>query len=128
LADDLIVTILILVPAAKALIKATRAIGDLRCPSLVSSASFAPATTVAPVDQLSVPSSLAASRFDINSSRQLNQLLEMIGLSRYVDLFYQNEVDLAMFTTLNDNDLQSMGISAFGTRKILLNAIQELRR
>lgn len=36
----------------------------------------------------------------------------------------KNEVDLAMFSTLNEQDLTSIGISAFGARKIMLNAIK----
>ncbi len=40
------------------------------------------------------------------------------------DLFVQNEVDLAMFTTLKDEDFISIGIRSFGARKIMLNAIQ----
>ncbi len=34
-----------------------------------------------------------------------------------------NEVDFTMFTTLNDADLVSIGISSFGARKIMMNAI-----
>ncbi|XP_057380112.1 protein bicaudal C homolog 1-like [Daphnia carinata] len=75
-----------------------------------------------------IPASLAASRFDENSSRLLSQLLENVGLSHYSNLFVQNEVDLAMFSTLKDEDLISIGISSFGARKIMLNAIRELRK
>ncbi|XP_046458668.1 protein bicaudal C-like [Daphnia pulex] len=75
-----------------------------------------------------IPASMAASRFDQNSSRHLSQLLDTVGLSHYADLFVQNEVDLAMFTTLKDEDFISIGIRSFGARKIMLNAIQELRR
>jgi hypothetical protein len=82
---------------------------------------------------------MAASRFDQNSSRHLSQLLDTVGLSHYAgrnlfvfifllhyfsDLFVQNEVDLAMFTTLKDEDFISIGIRSFGARKIMLNAIQ----
>ncbi|KAK4018783.1 hypothetical protein OUZ56_000825 [Daphnia magna] len=74
-----------------------------------------------------VPASLTASRFDQNSFRRLSDLLETVGLARYSDLFLQNEIDMAMFTTLNDDDLISLGITSFGARKIMLNAIQELR-
>ncbi|KAI9558095.1 hypothetical protein GHT06_014848 [Daphnia sinensis] len=80
-----------------------------------------------PLTESSIPS-LAASRFDRESSRHLSQLLETVGLCHYSDLFKQNEVDLAMFTTLKDEDLISIGIVSFGARKILLNVIQELRR
>ena len=41
-----------------------------------------------------------------------------------LELFLKNEVDMAMFTTLNDEDLISIGIASFGARKIMLNAIQ----
>ncbi|XP_045028339.1 protein bicaudal C homolog 1 [Daphnia magna] len=75
-----------------------------------------------------IPASLAASRFDQNSSRLLSQLLENVGLSHYSNLFVQNEVDLAMFSTLKDEDLISIGISSFGARKIMLNSIRELRK
>jgi hypothetical protein len=92
-----------------------------------------------------IPASMAASRFDQNSSRHLSQLLDTVGLSHYAgrnlffdnalialfvilfffsDLFVQNEVDLAMFTTLKDEDFISIGIRSFGARKIMLNAIQ----
>ncbi|XP_059352077.1 protein bicaudal C homolog 1-like isoform X2 [Daphnia carinata] len=74
-----------------------------------------------------VPASLTASRFDQNSFRRLSDLLETVGLAHYSDLFFQNEIDMAMFTTMNDEDLISLGITSFGARKIMRNAIQELR-
>nr|CAH0102887.1 unnamed protein product [Daphnia galeata] len=78
-------------------------------------------------DMYRVPPPPMTNRFDRNSARHLSQLLETAGLSHYSDLFLQNEVDLAMFTTLKDEDLISIGIRSFGARKILLNAIQEFR-
>ncbi|XP_057379746.1 protein bicaudal C homolog 1-B-like [Daphnia carinata] len=81
-----------------------------------------------PINETYNQPSLAASRFDLDSSRHLSQLLETVGLFHYSDLFKQNEVDLAMFTTLKDDDLITIGIVSFGARKILLNVIQELRR
>ena len=41
-----------------------------------------------------------------------------------LELFLSNEVDMAMFTTLNSQDLISIGIASFGARKIILNAIE----
>ena len=41
-----------------------------------------------------------------------------------LELFLSNEVDMAMFTTLNSQDLISIGIASFGARKIMLNAIE----
>lgn len=76
----------------------------------------------------SVPASLSAARFDLNSYRQLAMLLETLGLSHYAEIFLTNEVDLTMFSTLTNQDFISIGISSFGARKIMLNAIQEIRR
>ena len=42
----------------------------------------------------------------------------------YLELFLSNEVDMSMFTTLNSQDLISIGIASFGARKIMLNAIE----
>ena len=42
----------------------------------------------------------------------------------FSDIFLQNDVDLAMFTTLKEEDLASLGIRSYGARKILLNTIQ----
>ncbi len=50
--------------------------------------------------------------------------LLLVKVCIFVDLFLSNEVDMAMFTTLTDQDLISIGISSFGARKIMLNAIQ----
>ena len=40
------------------------------------------------------------------------------------DLFLENEIDLALFTTLTDENLLSIGVSAFGARKIMTSAIK----
>lgn len=81
----------------------------------------------AAVKESRIPASLSAARFDQNSFRHLTLLLETIGLSHYADLFLTNEIDLTMFTTLTDQDFVSIGIASFGARKIMLNAIQEMR-
>ncbi len=39
-------------------------------------------------------------------------------------VFIQNEIDLAMFTTLKGEDLVIIGIRSFGARKMMLSAIQ----
>ena len=41
-----------------------------------------------------------------------------------IDLFFHNEIDMAMFTTLKEEDLISIGITSFGARKIMLNSIK----
>ena len=39
-------------------------------------------------------------------------------------LFLRNEVNFALFKTLNEEDLISMGIVWFGARRMMLNAIK----
>lgn len=39
-------------------------------------------------------------------------------------LFLENEIDLALFTTLTDENLLSIGVLAFGARKIMTNAMK----
>lgn len=40
-----------------------------------------------------------------------------------LELFLANEVDLAMFTTLGDDDLKSIGVISYRARRIMLHAI-----
>jgi len=74
-----------------------------------------------------IPASLHALKFDANSFRQLCQLLKEIGLSEYSDVMLMNEVDLAMFSTLNEDDLKMIGVASFHSRKLMLQAIYKLK-
>lgn len=50
-------------------------------------------------------------------------------VSIIVELFYVNEVDLAMFSTLGDEDLKSIGVTSYRARRLMLHAIGgEFRR
>lgn len=40
------------------------------------------------------------------------------------DLFLANEVDLAMFTTLKDHDLKSIGVTSYRARRLMLHSIE----
>ncbi len=40
------------------------------------------------------------------------------------DLFLANEVDLAMFTTLKDQDLKSIGVTSYRARRLMLHSIE----
>jgi hypothetical protein len=40
------------------------------------------------------------------------------------EIFLHNEVDLALFSTLIEKDLLSLGIKSFGARKIMINIIK----
>merc|ERR1712062_453408 len=56
------------------------------------------------------------------------ELFRKLGLDKYTDLFLQQEIDLATFATLNDQDLKELGISTFGARKKMLLAIADLQK
>ncbi|XP_057371261.1 protein bicaudal C homolog 1-like [Daphnia carinata] len=78
-------------------------------------------------EQVALPASICSLKFDKNSYRQLCQLLVESELSEYCELFLANEVDLAMFSTLADQDLKSIGVTAYRSRRLMLHAIEELR-
>ena len=40
----------------------------------------------------------------------LQQLLQQLGLNKYYPIFQEQDVDIAIFLTLNDNDLKEIGI------------------
>ncbi|XP_046644373.1 protein bicaudal C homolog 1-like [Daphnia pulicaria] len=78
-------------------------------------------------ESVKMPASICTLKFDKNSYRQLCQLLKESDLFEYCELFLANEVDLAMFTTLSDDDLKSIGVTAYRPRKLMLHAISELK-
>jgi len=45
-----------------------------------------------------------------NSDSDLRAFLSELGLAKYVDVFYEQDVDLPMFLTLNEDDLKEIGI------------------
>ena len=53
--------------------------------------------------------------------------LESLGLTQYVDAFEANDVDLDVLPSLNEGDLEKLGVS-LGHRKKMLKALAELRR
>ncbi|XP_005109444.1 uncharacterized protein LOC101860609 [Aplysia californica] len=57
------------------------------------------------------------------SPRDLAQMLGELGLSKYLDKFEEQDVDLQVFLSLTDNDLKEIGIKLFGPRKKMTNAI-----
>ncbi|XP_033735384.1 protein bicaudal C homolog 1-B-like [Pecten maximus] len=56
------------------------------------------------------------------------ELFSKLGLGKYTDLFQQQEIDLATFLTLTDQDLRELGISTFGARRKMLLAITDLNK
>ena len=51
--------------------------------------------------------------------------LESLGLTQYVDAFESNDVDLHVLPSLNEGDLEKLGVS-LGHRKKMLKALAEL--
>ncbi|VVC95642.1 unnamed protein product [Leptidea sinapis] len=60
--------------------------------------------------------------------QQLYDLLQNIGLSKYIDLFKSQELDMSTFMSLNDADLSELGVTAFGARRKMLLVIEELQK
>lgn len=57
----------------------------------------------------------------------MSDLFAMLGLEQYIDAFDKEEVDLSTFMSLTDEDLKELGVSTFGARKKMANAMKELQ-
>lgn len=55
--------------------------------------------------------------------QDLAGLLDQLGLTRYLAVFEEQDVDLQVFLSLTDADLKEVGIKLFGPRKKMTNAI-----
>lgn len=58
----------------------------------------------------------------------LYEVLAKLNLSKYIEVFSGQDVDLATFLTLTEDDLSRLGVATFGARRKILVAIQELRK
>jgi class 3 adenylate cyclase/predicted ATPase len=58
--------------------------------------------------------------------QQIEEWLEKLGMSAYVERFLENRIDISILGELNDQDLRELGI-VLGDRKKILRAIRELR-
>jgi class 3 adenylate cyclase len=54
--------------------------------------------------------------------------LQDLGLERYQQAFRDNDVDVDLMSDLSEADLEKLGVASLGHRKILLRAIEALRR
>ncbi|KAH9514926.1 Ankyrin repeat and SAM domain-containing protein 3 [Bulinus truncatus] len=86
------------------------------------------ATVIIPGHATSQPVSSSLSWLDekgLNQSspKDLNEMLSQLGLTKYLDKFEEQDVDLQVFLSLTDNDLKEIGIKLFGPRKKMTNAI-----
>ncbi|CAG0918868.1 unnamed protein product [Notodromas monacha] len=60
--------------------------------------------------------------------QDLCSVLTHLNLSKYIESFRSQDIDLQTFITLTEDDLVRLGISTFGARRKILVAIQELRK
>ncbi|KAK0057539.1 ankyrin repeat and SAM domain-containing protein 3 [Biomphalaria pfeifferi] len=58
-----------------------------------------------------------------DSPKDLTEMMSQLGLTKYMDKFEEQDVDLQVFLSLTDNDLKEIGIKLFGPRKKMTNAI-----
>eukprot|EP00834_Sanchytrium_tribonematis_P003908 NODE_169_length_14535_cov_0.769881.p10 type:complete len:109 gc:universal NODE_169_length_14535_cov_0.769881:11084-11410(+) len=61
------------------------------------------------------------------SGNGMSLFLEKIDLVKYQKIFQDQEIDLRLLLTLADDDLQQLGIKAFGPRRKIINAISVIR-
>ncbi len=54
--------------------------------------------------------------------------LRELGLERYAQAFRDNDVDVDLLSDLSEADLEKLGVASLGHRKILLRAMEALRR
>ncbi|BFZ14431.1 hypothetical protein BsWGS_17470 [Bradybaena similaris] len=55
--------------------------------------------------------------------RDLGEMFSQLGLTKYLDKFEEQDVDLQVFLSMTDNDLKELGVKLFGPRKKMTNAI-----
>lgn len=65
-------------------------------------------------------------RMQLSHYKDIHSMLTGLGLEHYIKTFVLNEIDLEMFTSLTEDNLVELGITAFGARKKLLVAINTL--
>nr|CAI5865190.1 unnamed protein product [Callosobruchus analis] len=94
--------------------------------------SYSSPTTSAAMNMSNVldhtPNHHVLSNLSTSDWRDLTSLLTALGLTRYIAIFTTHEIDLGTFTTLTDQDLIDIGISAFGARRKILLAISEMNK
>lgn len=56
----------------------------------------------------------------------LEELFESLNLSKYIESFIEQEIDLSTFVTMSDNDLRELGVNTFGARRKMSMAIKEI--
>jgi hypothetical protein len=57
----------------------------------------------------------------------ISGLFRLLGVEQYIEAFEKEEVDLMTFVSLTDEDLKELGVTTFGARKKMMNAMKELQ-
>ncbi|XP_014784896.1 ankyrin repeat and SAM domain-containing protein 3 isoform X1 [Octopus bimaculoides] len=78
---------------------------------------------VNPVDSPNLPVSVTPSDMPSDKPQTLVELLQQLGLLKYLPVFEEQDVDLQVFLSLTDNDLKEIGIKLFGPRRKMASAI-----
>uniref|UniRef100_A0AAF5DH74 SAM domain-containing protein n=2 Tax=Strongyloides stercoralis TaxID=6248 RepID=A0AAF5DH74_STRER len=63
-----------------------------------------------------------------NITITISEMLKAIKLEKYLPNFERNKIDMVNFFKLTDEELDEMGIKAFGPKKKLLNIIQKYQQ
>ncbi len=58
---------------------------------------------------------------------EIENWLKQLGLSRYADVFRENDVDAAVLGALTSEDLRELGVASIGHRRRILEAAAKLR-
>jgi protein bicaudal C len=74
------------------------------------------------------PPPISSSSSSWVDTEDLAELFSRLGLGKYTDIFQQQEIDLVTFLTLTEQDLKELGISTFGARRKMLNAITDINK
>ncbi|XP_065653846.1 protein bicaudal C homolog 1-like isoform X2 [Hydra vulgaris] len=75
-----------------------------------------------------MPSISGKSAFSCLNVKSIGELFSKLGLEQYTEAFQKEEVDLSTFMSLTDDDLKELGVSTFGARKKMSNAMKELNK
>ncbi|GAB1598677.1 ankyrin repeat and SAM domain-containing protein 3-like [Argonauta hians] len=79
--------------------------------------------SVNPIEASNLPVSLTSSDIPLDKPQTLVELLQQLGLLKYLPVFEEQDVDLQVFLSLTDNDLKEIGIKLFGPRRKMASAI-----
>ena len=71
-------------------------------------------------------SETSADEVKTKSELSIEEFLQNIELSKYIEIFKEEEVTMDILLTFNDDDLKNIGIDKYGPRKKILNSITSL--